>query len=394
MAQIKVSGTGCCLVDLLYNDINFRGENLKPYLSVTRGDGGLSPGHLVFREEFETFCRKPFDEALNEITGGRKPDKINIGGPSIVSLINITQLVDINQCEVKFYGRGGNDEPGQFLTGSLRKTNVTLGDFRLIDKPTPSTVVLSDPGYENGHGERMFINSIAAAWEFGSDDLPDEFFDSDIVVFGGTGLVPGIHDSLTSLLQKARLKGCRTIVNTVFDFRNEKLNPGQRWPLGESDESYQLTDLLIADREEALRLSGKASIDSALKFFIDKKVSSVIITDGANKITAWSDGSFFSAKQELELPVSEMITKELKLNQSGDTTGCGDNFVGGVIASVVNQMSSGITKPDLKEACIRGIISGGFTCFYLGGTYFEKEPGEKREKIEPYYAAYREQIKG
>jgi hypothetical protein len=57
-------------------------------------------------------------------------------------------------------------------------------------------------------------------------------------------------------------------------------------------------------------------------------------------------------------------------------------------------MSSGITKPDLKEACIRGIISGGFTCFYLGGTYFEKEPGEKREKIEPYYAAYREQIKG
>ncbi|MBK9391295.1 MAG: carbohydrate kinase family protein [Bacteroidetes bacterium] len=391
---IIVSGAGCCLVDLLFNDISFSSSNVKPYLSVNRGDGGLTPGHLVFREEFEKFCGKPFDTVLKEITGGRKHNKINIGGPSIVSLINIAQLIDKDQCEVRFYGRGGNDEPGNFLLSSLRKTPVVLSDYRLIGKPTPSTVVLSDPGYENGHGERMFINSIAAAWEFGPDDLPDEFFRSDIVVFGGTALVPVIHDNLAALLKKAKANGCRTVVNTVFDFRNEKADPSKRWPLGESDESYALTDLLIADQEEAFRLSGERDTKAALQFFRNKKVASVVITNGSKNITAWSDGRFFMKDDVFELPVSKKVTDELLSARGGDTTGCGDNFAGGVIASIVNQLNGGTVLPDLKEACYRGIVSGGFTCFYLGGTFFEELPGEKRQKMEPYYAAYRQQIEG
>jgi len=391
---IIVSGAGCCLVDLLFNDISFSSNDVKPYLSVNRGDGGLTPGHLVFREEFEKFCGKPFDTVLKEITGGRKHNKINIGGPSIVSLINIAQLIDIDQCEVRFYGRGGNDEPGNYLLSSLKKTPVVLSDYRLIEKPTPSTVVLSDPGYENGHGERMFINSIAAAWEFGPDDLPDEFFRSDIVVFGGTALVPVIHDNLAALLKKAKANGCRTVVNTVFDFRNEKADPSKKWPLGESDESYALTDLLIADQEEAFRLSGERDTKAALQFFRNKKVSSVVITNGSKNITAWSDGRFFMKEDVFELPVSKKVTDKLLSSRGGDTTGCGDNFAGGVIASIVNQLNGGTALPDLKEACYRGIVSGGFTCFYLGGTFFEELPGEKRQKMEPYYAAYRQQIEG
>lgn len=394
MSGIIVSGVGCCLVDMLYNDIDFRSINLKTYLSVNRGDGGLTPGHLVFREEFEKFCGKPFNEALNKITGERAPDKINVGGPSIVSLINIAQLIDKDHCEVRFYGRGGNDEPGRFLIGSLQKTPVVLKDYRLIDKSTPSTVVLSDPNYENGHGERMFINSIAAAWEYGHEELPYDFFRSDIVVFGGTALVPHIHDNLTSLLRKAKANGCITVVNTVFDFRNEKSDPSEKWPLGESDESYGFIDLLIADREEALRLSGESSGDAAVSFFQSKNVSSLIITNGSKNITAYSDGRFFTKTELLEMPVSGKVTDELQTARGGDTTGCGDNFAGGVIASVVNQLNEGTGHHDLREACSRGIVSGGFTCFYLGGTYFEENPGEKRLKIEPYYDAYREQIEG
>lgn len=392
MSKIIVSGVGCCLVDMLYNEIDFGSNKVKPYLSVSRGDGGLTPGHLVFREEFEKFCGKPFDTVLREITGGKSHDKINIGGPSIVSLINVAQLVDKNHCEVRFYGRCGNDEPGKYLRDSLRKTPVVLSDFRLIDKPTPSTVVLSDPDYENGHGERMFINSIAAAWDYGPEELESDFFSSDIVVFGGTALVPHIHDNLLSLLRRAKAKGCRSVVNTVFDFRNEKSDPCEKWPLGESDESYSLIDLFIADREEALRLSGERSTDDAVKFFRAKKVSSLIITNGSKNITAYSDGRFFAKQDKFELAVSKKVTDELQFFRRGDTTGCGDNFAGGVIASVVNQINAGMGNPDLREACFRGIVSGGFTCFYLGGTYFEDSPGEKRLKIEPYYDAYRKQI--
>jgi sugar/nucleoside kinase (ribokinase family) len=392
--KIIVSGVGCCLVDLLYSNIDFKSDGIRPYLSKKRGDGGLTPGQLVFKEEFEKFCGSSFDLVLNKITGGRTHEKINIGGPSIVSLINAAQLLDKEQCEVRFYGRGGMDEISKFLISSLKKTPVKLKDFKLLKNQTPSTVVLSDPSYENGHGERIFINSIAAAWEYRPDELDEDFFNSDIVVFGGTALVPQIHDNLTSLLKKAKSRGCITIVNTVFDFRNEKANPAKKWPLGESDESYKYIDLLIADQEESFRLSGRQIPDASIKFFIKKGVSSLIITNGSKNISIFSDGGFFSPTGLKEMAVSQKVIDDLNNSCEGDTTGCGDNFVGGVIASVVKQLNAGIIHPDLEESCCLGVVSGGFACFYLGGTYFEERTGEKRDKIEPYYEAYRKQIAG
>jgi sugar/nucleoside kinase (ribokinase family) len=238
----------------------------------------------------------------------------------------------------------------------------------------------------------MFINSIGAARDYYPDELDDDFFCSEIVVFGGTALVPNIHDHLTTLLKKAKSRGCITIVNTVFDFRNEKANPTKKWPLGENDESYKFTDLLITDKEEALRLSGESEINDAVRFFLTKKVPSFIITNGSSDIINYSDGSFCNSSPVNLLPVSRAIRNELK-NYSGlDTTGCGDNFAGGVIASVVNQLSIGMKKFDLKEACSWGIVSGGFTCFYIGGTYFEEKPGEKMARIKYYYDLYKKQI--
>ena len=59
--KIIVSGVGCCLVDLLFNDIDFGSDTIRPYLSKKRGDGGFTPGQLVFQEEFEKFCGSSFD---------------------------------------------------------------------------------------------------------------------------------------------------------------------------------------------------------------------------------------------------------------------------------------------------------------------------------------------
>ena len=390
--NIIVSGVGCCLVDILYNNIDFAGDAVRQYISKERGDGGLTPGKLVFQEEFEQFSGISLDNFIKKIAGGRNCDKINIGGPSIVSMINVAQLTSREKCEVYFYGRAGNDDNGLYLITSLEKTPVVLKDFKLLKNCTPSTMVLSDPLYDNGHGERMFINSIGAAWDFYPGELDDDFFNSDIVVFGGTALVPNIHDHLTTLLKKAKSKGCITIVNTVFDFRNEKSDPSKRWPLGEDDESYRLTDILITDKEEALGLSGESGIDEAVGFFLRKKVPSFIITNGSSDIITYSDGSFFTESPVNSLPVSLAVSNELKSHSGGDTTGCGDNFVGCVIASVVNQLISETGKPDMNEACSWGIVSGGFACFYIGGTYFEKKPGEKTARIKPYYDNYREQI--
>ncbi|MCF6332038.1 MAG: carbohydrate kinase family protein, partial [Draconibacterium sp.] len=344
--KIIVSGVGCCLVDLLYKDMDFSSDTFRPFISLKRGDGGLTPGHLVFNEEFVEFAGFPFETVISKITGGRTPDKKNIGGPSIVSLIHAAQMTDREHCEVRFYGRGGNDDAGKYLISALQKTPVVLHDYQLTENITPSTVVLSDPVYDNGHGERMFINSIGAAWDYLPDDLDDDFFHSDIVVFGGTALVPVIHDHLTGLLKKAKQNGCVTIVNTVFDFRNEKLNPTQKWPLGNSYESYRYIDLLIADQEEALRLSGETTVDAAIRFFLEEKVSALIITNGSNPVSVYSSGRFFEKLALTQLSVSKKVVDELKHNKAGDTTGAGDNFVGGVIASIVNQLQRKVQHPN------------------------------------------------
>jgi sugar/nucleoside kinase (ribokinase family) len=387
--KIRVSMVGCCLVDRLYNNISFSDSTFSGYLSKNSGDGGLTPGQLVFKEEFEKYVEKDFSEILKQITNGKAPDKINIGGPGIVPLIHTSQMLNTENCECLFYGCGGKDADGKFISSSLEQMNLSVDHYLLSGKTTPATDVLSDPGFDNGNGERIFINSIAAAWDYSPSELNEDFFASDIVVFGGTALVPNIHDNLTGLLKKAKSNNCLTIVNTVYDFRNEKANPEKRWPLGESDASYQHIDLLITDSEEALRLSGASTLESAIQFFQKKGACAVIITNGSRNLRL--NATKKSRFQELngkEMPVSNAISEELKKGHVGDTTGCGDNFVGGVIASLVTQIQARNEILNLTEATIWGIVSGGYSCFYIGGTFMEKEPGEKRELIAPFYNKY------
>jgi len=394
-SNTRVSVTGCCLVDRLYRHISFNDHEFIPYLSKKKGDGGLTPGQLVFKEEFEDYCKEKLDHVLKKITKGKEPDKKNIGGPGIVPLIHASQMLESTGTECRFYGRGGKDDDGKFIVSLLKQMNLSADNYYLSGSTTPSTIVLSDPHYDKGHGERIFINSIGEAWNYSPDNLDDDFFSSDVVVFGGTAIVPAIHDNLTELLIKAKSNNCLTIVNTVYDFRNEKKDPVKKWPLGKSDDSYENTDLLITDLEEALRLSGKNSIQEAMNFFYELGTGAVLITNGPNNLRGFSSSnSVFLEKEEINMPVSHAISEELRKGHSGDTTGCGDNFVGGVIANIISQIQKKDKIPlDLTEACAWGIVSGGFSCFYMGGTFFEEKFGEKRELIIPYYEKYLKQIR-
>lgn len=393
MNKVVVSGVGCCLVDYLYNNISFTSEPFIRYSSKSSGDGSLIPGQLVFAEEFEKYSGKVLDEVIGEITKNRPADKVNIGGPSIVALIHVAQLLENTGCQVKFFGGRGNDETGKYLRESIAATPVDDSNYMLLKGTTPSTIVLSDPDYNDGTGERVFINSIGAAGNYLPEYLDEEFFISDIVVFGGTALVPAIHDNLTTLLSKAKAEGCITVVNTVYDFRNQKAGPEKKWPLGESDHSYSNIDLLITNHEEALRLSGKTDLHEALDFFFQRGTGAVAVTNGAQPVTLGANrNGIFQELKSFEMPVSELVSRVLTQNHSGDTTGCGDNFAGGMIASLVMQLQERKIKLNLQEACTWGIVSGGFACLYMGGTYHQKKTGEKRELLGTWYQAYLNQM--
>jgi len=390
--KLTISGVGCSLVDSLYNNISFKADNFLRLLSQEKGDGGLIPGKLVFKDKFESFTKKLNESNLHNIISKRVPDKMNIGGPGIVPMIHAAQLSDNEKCDFHFYGLRGNDDNGNFIMSLLSTTPLLTNHYKVSNKETPATVVLSDSDYNQGNGERIFINSIGAASNYSPYELDENFFDSDIVVFGGTALVPLIHENLTELLKKSKENDCITIVNTVYDFKSEIEKPDLKWPLGKSDNSFKHIDLLIMDHEEAIRLSGKTNLEQAMLFFRASGTGAVIITNGIENVTLFSNGALFEVLEDTEMPVSNNIVQALKKINSGDTTGCGDNFVGGVIASLISQIQNETGVINLREACIYGIISGGTTCFYIGGMFEEKFAGEKKEMIEPYYKKYKEQI--
>ena len=64
----------------------------------------------------------------------------------------------------------------------------------------------------------------------------------------------------------------------------------------------------------------------------------------------FSKDSFGKEYTDCVLMLKYYIVEELKTNKSGDTTGAGDNFVGGVIASLVNQLQAGNKTLNLQEA--------------------------------------------
>ncbi|MCK5701722.1 MAG: carbohydrate kinase family protein, partial [Cyclobacteriaceae bacterium] len=227
--KITISGTGCALADNLYTNIDFSTIEFKKYLSINHADGGLSPGRLVFTEEFENFTGDKFENLLKEISGNKEPESFNIGGPSIVSLINASQLLFDYDVEIRFYGATGKDDIGRKIQESLKSVKINFSNYKAFDSPSPFTDVFSDPNYDHGRGERIFVNNIGAAWKYTPKHLNDAFFKSDITVFGGTALVPNIHDNLTTLLSKAKRHGSFTIVNTEYDFRNEKKYPNKNW---------------------------------------------------------------------------------------------------------------------------------------------------------------------
>jgi len=392
-----IHGTGCCLIDYLYAKIDFSSPAFVAACYRKPGDGGLSPGRLVFAEEFERFIGKPYQQALETITGGVLPDRQNLGGPSVVSLAHTAQMLMNSEYEVSFYGVCGTDDTAKHIETSLNK--LPFKSVHLVKKtgPSPRTDVLSDPTYDNGHGERTFINRLGTASFFGPEDLPDDFFNAHIIAFGGTALVPPIHDALTDLLQHSKNKGALTFVNLVYDFPSELCDPNTKWKLGRHDDAYQFIDILVADREEALKTSGKPTIPEAIDYFLKRGTGAVVITEGARNIHVASQRP--QALSYKTMPVCEAVNRELAEHpeRKGDTTGCGDNFAGGLLANVAEQLHASQYAHqydyDLEEACIWANAAGGFTCFIIGGTYYEQSPGEKRSRILPYVKEYREQIK-
>ncbi len=83
--KIKVSGTGCALVDFVYVNADFNGLAFRKYTSQLVGDGGLSPGKLVFVDELEKFANKSYSEILHEINSEDYNDNNSVDASKVLT---------------------------------------------------------------------------------------------------------------------------------------------------------------------------------------------------------------------------------------------------------------------------------------------------------------------
>lgn len=390
----SIGGVGCSLMDYLFTGVEFGGEGFARYRSRTRGDGGLEPGTLVFLDALERFAGGPYRQVLTAVTGDAQPTSRNLGGPSVVALVHAAQLLHDSEVPVSFYGVRGDDAVGADIAAVLAATPLLWNHYTIAAGTSPFTHALSDPDWADGAGERCFVNSTGVAAQFDAARIDPSLYDNDIVAFGGTALVPQLHAQLHLPLQRAKEAGALTVVNTVFDFVNESRAPHAPWPIGDSAVSYANTDLLVVDAEEAYRLSGESVPQRAADWFVRAGVSAVVITSGAEPLLATAKGGRFKALPAQHFPVSARIAAELRApdRPAGDTTGCGDNFVGGLLYSLAVQLDAGERILDLRDALIWAVASGGYACFSLGGTMIERHPGEKHTAIAAYVRDYEQQL--
>ena len=246
---MRIAGCGCALGDSIYDGVSFDGEAMRALRSLAAGDGGIVPGGLVFADDLERFAGAPLIDALRPVLGNRGPDEFNVGGPAIVALTLAAQLLAENGAAVDYYGATGDDETATRIRQLVGQTPLGIDNYRSRPGETARTVVLSDPQFDGGHGERAFVNEIGASADFGPGDLPEDFFQADLTLFGATALVPRLHENLSDLVARAKAAGSVVVVTTVYDFISEQRHPGQPWPLGKDERGWRRMDLLIADRE-------------------------------------------------------------------------------------------------------------------------------------------------
>jgi sugar/nucleoside kinase (ribokinase family) len=391
---MRIAGCGCALADFLYQPVDFAAPAFARLRSKQRGDGGLEPGRLVFVGPLERFAEQPIEAILADLTQGREPAGFNVGGPAIVALALAAQLGTHFGFQTEYHGARGEDDTARRMLELLASAPLDLAHYQAAPGVTPYTLVVSDPSYDHGHGERTFINNLGVAEQFQPDQLSPEFFSADVVCLGATALVPPLHENLTELLQQARGRGAFTVVTTVFDFLNEMRHPGGRWPLGRGA-SGPLIDLLMMDHEEALRVTGTTQLEAALRELRASGVQAFLITAGPKPIELYAgEGSRF-APRTLQMPVSEAVGANLDACRQGDTTGCGDNFAGGVLFDIAMQLHEQPQAPlDLIRAAAVGICAGGSARFQLGGLAREAQPGAKLAQIRELYGAYCHQMTG
>jgi sugar/nucleoside kinase (ribokinase family) len=207
---------------------------------------------------------------------------------------------------VRLRGAVGPDESGDRVLSILRGAGVNLQEVEKLALPTAATVVLVAPD-----GSRSFLHAPGVSREVFAEP---ERFDNPAGHFHLANIfsLPNMRRTGPETLARAVSAGWTTSLDTGHDTRGEWMRV--------LEPCLKNIGLLFVNEAEALKISGCSDVRSAARILLERGVRTVVVKRG-------SDGCVvFDGKAEIW---ANGFTVE-----AVDTTGAGDCFTAGFLASL------------------------------------------------------------
>jgi ribokinase len=209
---------------------------------------------------------------------------------------------------VRLIGLTGSDRAGDFLRDRLRESGVGLERLGRAQGATTQSVVLIDPT-----GERASLNFPGAAGEVTAEFVMSAFDGAPyshfhLATFFG---LPKLRLEAAAVLREARRRGLSCSLDPNWDALG-------RW-MTDLEPCLPFVDLLLVNESEAARLTGEAEPAAAASVLRENGAGTVVVKLGAKGCAVFAAGEAFC---EPGFAVEAI-----------DTTGAGDCFAGGWLAS-------------------------------------------------------------
>jgi sugar/nucleoside kinase (ribokinase family) len=175
--------------------------------------------------------------------------KLTLGSSSAIFASNLSAL----GMRVSFIGKIGNDIFGRFCTEQLNEKGVdTSMLIQSDDLKTGATVVL------NFGEDRAMVTHQGAMKYLGTTDITTDMLSmATHLHFSSYFLQPGFKNNLDSLFKMAKEAGLTTSLDVQWD-------PAEQWEF-DYKKILPYVDIFLPNESELLNLTGKDSIDAALK---------------------------------------------------------------------------------------------------------------------------------
>ena len=238
-------------------------------------------------------------------------------------------------------GYAGNDALGEIVVSTLKEAGVDTSHIRLGDAKTALTLCMIKPC-----GDRSLLTYTGDMDTVLGEWIGELLGRTRHFHVSGYYLMNSLQPVYPALLKKAKELGVSISLDTNWD-------PAEKWD-GGIREILQYVDIFLPNERELISISGKNTIDEALKY-VNKFVPLIVVKCGH-----WGAFSF----QKGVVTRVKGITKNVV-----DTVGAGDSFDAGFIFAYLNGYSI--------EDCIKaGVFCGGESTASLGGTKGQPEHDE------------------